>query len=776
MQFQPFVDPELQHATPFAAPENRRALAVKDPGTLSRTISDAATENIKPTTTPKTLSEENNNIFRQVFTPLISKPPLRQILEDKPSVATKPQDLLSPPPTQQSSLVSSHANVPPAFKPFADTVFTRPPQNENAFLSHTRALSSGSKFGPGASKPLDSENHNLSQPSAVWEPVTQADEDEDVQTHEEGDEEEVLDDRQMNDYLPPLSESQGDEYEILDPQQHAPLGGRFGQFNVMTPITERTFEYTTSTRGSTFNTPRDFTSYGGGRAMGHRAEDVAVENAERLAAELREEGMDQAEYLQPQDGFDDTDDSSFTSAEDAASPEGYPDECPNGAGEDPVQYIEQKTGNLSLVDAMTLSSKFKPPNPCNPFDPPIVLTLLNLIPSDAEYHDLRDREAKLLDGLQRFAKRTRKSSGDGNTTGALPSPFQLVLGARRYRVMQKLGEGGFGAVFQAQDLSSKNESENEDEDEDEDEDADEKDPPMVAIKVVKPRNIWEYHILRRLRSSIPPHLRRSLVSPHALHAFRDESFLVLDLCTQGTLLDVVNNANSAGVSQQGACLDELLVVFFTIELLRLLEGVHAAGFIHGDLKIDNCLLRLEDVPGGASAWSSLYQPSGDGGWCCKGLKVIDFGRTVDTRLFPAGQKFIAEWTVDERDCFEMREDRPWTFQPDYFGLAGIVYCMLFGKYMQNSSITTSPSEDDVRYRIATPFKRYWQGDLWNRLFDLLLNPCLALPLARQPLCEEMGALRKEMETWLQNNCNRSSNTLKGLLKKIEVSVWRGSTR
>ena len=725
------------------------------------------------------MSGENNHIFRQVFTPLISKPPLRQILEDKPSVATKPQDLLSPPPTQQSSLVSSHASVPPAFKPFADTVFTRPPQNENAFLSHTRALSSGSKIGLGAPKPLDSENHNLSQPSAIWEPVAQADEDEDVQTHEEGDEEEVLDDPQMNDYLPPSSESEGDEYEIPDQQQqHAPLGGRFGQFNVMTPITERTFEYTTSTRGSTFNTPRDFTSSGGGRAVGHRAEDVAVENAERLAAELREEGMDQAEYLQPQDGFDDTDDSSFTSAEDVASPQEYLGECSNEASDDPVQYIEEKTGNLSLVDAMTLSSKFKPPNPCNPFDPPIVLTLLNLIPSDAEYHDLRDREAKLLDGLQRFAKRTRKSSGDGNTTGALPSPFQLVLGARRYRVMQKLGEGGFGAVFQAQDLSSKNESENEDEgeDEDEDEDADEKDPPMVAIKVVKPRNIWEYHILRRLRSSLPPHLRRSLVSPHALYAFRDESFLVLDLCTQGTLLDVVNNANSAGVSQQGACLDELLVVFFTIELLRLLEGVHAAGFIHGDLKIDNCLLRLEDVPGGSSAWSSLYQPSGDGGWCCKGLKVIDFGRTIDTRLFPAGQRFIAEWTVDERDCFEMREDRPWTFQPDYFGLAGIIYCMLFGKYMQNSSITTSPSEEGLRYRISTPFKRYWQGDLWNRLFDLLLNACLVRPLARQPLCEEMGAVRKEMETWLQNNCNRSSNTLKGLLKKIEVSVWRGSTR
>jgi len=221
------------------------------------------------------------------------------------------------------------------------------------------------------------------------------------------------------------------------------------------------------------------------------------------------------------------------------------------------------------------------------------------------------------------------------------------------------------------------------------------------------------------------------------------------------------------VSQQGACLDELLVVFFTVELLRLLEAVHKVGFIHGDLKIDNCLLRLEDVPGGGSAWSSVYQPSGEGGWSYKGLKVIDFGRTIDTRLFPSGQGFIAEWPTDDRDCFEAREDRPWTFQTDYFGLAGIIYCMLFGKYIQGSSVVLSGD----RYKISTPLKRYWQTDLWNRLFDVLLNPCLVRPDSQLPVSEELGALRGEMEAWLQANCNRTTNTLKGLLKKVEVSCY-----
>jgi checkpoint serine/threonine-protein kinase len=47
------------------------------------------------------------------------------------------------------------------------------------------------------------------------------------------------------------------------------------------------------------------------------------------------------------------------------------------------------------------------------------------------------------------------------------------------------------------------------------------------------------------------------------------------------LLNIINNAVSGSVSQQGACLDELPIMFFSIELMRLVEDIHAAGFIHG---------------------------------------------------------------------------------------------------------------------------------------------------------------------------------------------------
>jgi checkpoint serine/threonine-protein kinase len=560
-----------------------------------------------------------------------------------------------------------------------------------------------------------------------------------------------------------------DTESYRDAQPHKPpLGGRFGQFNVMTPITERTFEFTVSTRGE--GTPQ--------------SPFEAFVNAGRLAKEVRQEedgrlsDFEDDEHASSSEG-NQRPDESFTGLDRRGIPleqgmhaitiEDSEDEETEAA----ITAIDEKTGTLSLIDALTVSSSFKPPNPCVPFDPPIMATLLSVIPTDSGYHDLRDRDARLLDGLQKFAQKKRKMSGNStsNLTLDMSQRHKLVVADRAFEVVDKLGEGSFGCVFAAKCVVGKGiQGDDDDDGTDEDEDEDES---MVALKVVKPRNLWEYHVLRRLRCTLPSNLQRSVVTPHALYAFRDESFLILGLGTQGTLLDIVNRASQAGVTQQGACLDELLVMFFTIELVRLLEGMHGTGFIHGDLKIDNCLLRLEDVPGGTSAWSSVYQPSGQGGWSYKGIKVIDFGRTIDTRLFPPGQTFVADWKIDARDCQEMRENRSWTFQTDYFGLAGIIYCMLFGKYIEGSSVVMSPSSGTGQhYKIATPFKRYWQIELWTKLFTILLNPCTVRGDHHLPLCEELCVVRREMEEWLQRNCNRTGNTLKGLLKKVEVAALR----
>ncbi|GBE88384.1 predicted protein [Sparassis crispa] len=762
------IDPEQPSKLPVLTPNLRRALSIKESTTPAAPApqTDENAHRQRPQISLKPITDEAKPamVFSTVFTPVSvvpkDKPPARWdvFTDDQARASTSPMETISvfssstakpkvqppvpivpymdePPMKVFSRPQSRGENLPPAqsstFKPYVDSAeLSRPPASSFArpVLGERMPLRA---FTPEVHSTSD-DDEQIAQ-----EVYTETDDDEYEDEYEDLPEE--YDDPPEEYDRTPAQIEEDSMYEDQDPNEapshRVPLGGRFGQFNVMTPITERTFEFTVSTRAS--GTPN-------GLMDGMMARRDAVETAEQLAAELRQDDLRQGEEY---------------------------DE------EEAVAVLEEETGTLSLSDALTAAMSFRPPNPCNPFDPPTVTKLLSLISPDHEFHDLRQQDAQKLDTMEKFAKKkSRRTSG--NTTSRIledGETLQLNLFDRQFAVVDKLGEGGFGAVFGAVDLDLAARKE-EDEGDDDNDDDDELDKCKIALKVVKPRNLWEFHVLRRIHRTLPPHLRQSVVVPQALYAFRDESFLILELCRQGTLLDIVNRAGQAGITQQGACLDELLVIFFAIELMRLLEGMHRAGFIHGDVKIDNCLLRLEDVPGPPSAWTSEYQPSGDGGWRHKGIKMIDFGRTIDTRLFPAGQRYVAEWPTDARDCLEMREGRPWTFQPDYFGLAGIIYCMLYGKYIEAASVVSASdpaSDGKQRFRLATPFKRYWQVNLWTRLFDLLLNSTLVHPDGHLPVCDELAELRVEMETWLQANCNRASNSLKGLLKKIGIAILGG---
>ena len=752
----------------------RRALASKDVGTAA----------LAPMT-KSSGGDDKPNIFSKVFTPVAKeeiKQPTEPPLQSESQLSQAAGQNGAPKLGTQKLTLLGDAQAP--FK-----VFSRPPEKSSVFSK------------PGSLAPSAEDSSNAPPRSALSrrtplgtfipqrseEVVEALSEDEDDQEHED---------------LPPDDAVDYEEdIEEFETANNAPFGGRFGQFNVMTPITERTLEYTSTGRFSAPDGDVSGLVEYGERTFG---QPDAVEAAERLAAEVRGDtvfSVDQrAANSQRIRNLTDDDESAPSSFEESLFSRPPPFRLSEGHTipnldktkevselQAATALVEEKTGTLNLSDEVLAASNFNPPNPCNPFDPSITSTLLSLLPPDPECYNA-PQESQLLDDLQKFARKQMRTSGGSSRSSSHGHTFSLQLGDAHFGVYEKLGEGGFGAVFAAKvvDAKSKGDDDKDDED-DEDEDEDEE-SRRVAIKVVRPSNAWEFRMLRKVHADLPTRLRSSVIDPQALYTFRDESFLVLDLCTQGSLLDIINRAGASGTSQQGACLDELLVMFFTVELLRLLEGLHGAGIIHGDLKIDNCLVRLEDVPA-SSAWQAQYDPAGAGGWHSKGIKLIDFGRAIDTRMFPHGQAFVADWATDARDCVEMRDGRPWTYQADYFGLAGIVYCMLYGKYIEASSIVhvtpqngsggtrgakqQQQQSDGPRCKLATAFKRYWQADLWSRLFDVLLNPCLVRTDGALPVTDTLALLRAEMETWLRANCNRSSNTLKGLLKKVELSVIRG---
>ncbi|KAK4686311.1 checkpoint serine/threonine-protein kinase, partial [Tremellales sp. Uapishka_1] len=545
-------------------------------------------------------------------------------------------------------------------------------------------------------------------------------------------------------------EKEAENGEQLE-EEEAPKRLRRFQINEMTPITERTGEFTSHTTAS--------------RRVSSATTTISEDEEEDAAMASHPEPVSHLSAVEEEEekSVSTRGESRSGSAEPKfVLPEGY-----TIAMKEDFNSMVIDDGTEFHTAQLVPPSPAGIPNPCNPADEDVLANILESIQPPLValpgFHDFRTITSKRLDSLQKAAKaKVRRSSTSSRVSNGADDQWNLEIQGRLFEIREKIGEGGFGAVFLGIDVQARQLQDEKDDDEsDEDEDGDE---CLVAIKVENPASVWEALVLDRIHARIEENLRSSIIKAKHLYCFADESFLLLEYCSQGTLLDIVNKASSIGIAPSVVSggqvgMDELLAVFFTIELLKLVEGLHSKSFIHGDLKIDNCLVRLEEIPN--NAWDTQYDMTGKNGWASKGVKLIDFGRAIDLTLYPAreSQRFIADWKVDERDCTEMREGKEWSYHTDYFGLASIAYCMLFGKYISTEKV-------EGRIKIATPLKRYWQTALWTALFDALLNP------PELPMTDGLTAIRGEFEVWLEENCQKGGKVLKPMLKKIEMAALR----
>ncbi len=446
---------------------------------------------------------------------------------------------------------------------------------------------------------------------------------------------------------------------------------------------------------------------------------------------------------------------------------------------------------------------------CNPIDDNVRKTILQhlqppLSSYDGFFEHKNQNNGKSAE-IRKFAKavtKMTKNSSDKTTTNLSMPPVLCFGGAdRAYTIKREIGKGAFAPVYLAENASAGDEDHNEDDN-----------VPAVmgkgkfglkrktleAIKMEDPPTAWEFYIMRQAKRRLGvSRAADSIIDAYELHLFADECFLIEEYRDQGTLLDLVNLAkadpstsSSSSFSTAGV-MDEALAMFFTVELFRTVEALHSKGLLHGDLKADNCLVRLDPVPSGIDTdWSPRYCPDGTGGWASKGLALIDLGRGIDVKAFRSGVQFVADWKTGPADCAEMREMRPWTYQVDYFGLAGVVHSLLFGKYIDTVVAERSNNGAAVgwgvgvgvggtgkkSYKLKESLKRYWQVDIWTGVFDLLLNPTCHVEGEegrKLPVLKGLRACREGMEGWLEVNGEKRG--LKGMVRRVEGSA-RGERR
>ncbi|KAG4102503.1 hypothetical protein H8356DRAFT_1032715 [Neocallimastix lanati (nom. inval.)] len=184
---------------------------------------------------------------------------------------------------------------------------------------------------------------------------------------------------------------------------------------------------------------------------------------------------------------------------------------------------------------------------------------------------------------------------------------------------------------------------------------------------------------------------------------------------------------------------EVLVIFYTIEILKMVETLHQSNIIHSDIKIDNFMLRMPLIESyknyiydDKELCSPRYCTEGQQGWNNYGLTLIDFGQSIDLTDFTSEGNLWFRQTLSEyqsttknttsdalnmnssihlsrkksigrrstsrsrsattstsiydknqgNHCWEIRHHQPYLYEIDWYGVAGVIHALLFNEYME----------------------------------------------------------------------------------------------
>ncbi|XP_029903792.1 mitotic checkpoint serine/threonine-protein kinase BUB1 isoform X2 [Myripristis murdjan] len=303
----------------------------------------------------------------------------------------------------------------------------------------------------------------------------------------------------------------------------------------------------------------------------------------------------------------------------------------------------------------------------------------------------------------------------------------ITMGKASLRVDCILGEGAFATVYRATDPTTSE---------------------KIVLKVQKPANPWEFYINTQLDARLPPNVRHLYSNIHSAHLFHNGSILLNELHSCGTLLNAVNM-----YKKLNEMMPQPLVIYFTVCILHMVEQLHSIHIIHADIKPDNFML------GERFLENKSFDPDN----LDHGLALIDLGQSIDMDVFTQGTAFTARCLTSGFQCTEMLSGRPWSYQTDYFGIAGTVHCMLFGTYMQ-------VTQEDGVWKTNTVFRRNPHADMWLEFFHTLLNvpDCKSLP--------SLSALRRRLTAVLQQNYSSKLPTLKNRLVVLLLENLRSARR
>src|SRR5262249_20976422 len=177
------------------------------------------------------------------------------------------------------------------------------------------------------------------------------------------------------------------------------------------------------------------------------------------------------------------------------------------------------------------------------------------------------------------ALRPQPSTLAGIGWAGLPAAAAPLPAIPGYEVLQELGRGGMGIVYQARQTSL---------------------PRIVALKMLLPDRSAVPEMLGRFRAEAEALAR--LQHPHIvpiydIGEFQGQPYFTMEYVAGPSLAEVL-----VGRPQETTASARLVEV-----LARTMHAVHQAGLIHRDLKPANVLLKAEEWPAEQSSADSVTQ-------------------------------------------------------------------------------------------------------------------------------------------------------------------------
>ncbi|CAJ0967811.1 unnamed protein product [Ranitomeya imitator] len=156
------------------------------------------------------------------------------------------------------------------------------------------------------------------------------------------------------------------------------------------------------------------------------------------------------------------------------------------------------------------------------------------------------------------------------------------------------------------------------------------------------------------------------------------------------------------ILQDSEALVEQVAVLLAYNLLSLIEKLHTAEIVHGDLRPETLML---DV-GIFFTLPSCTEMSN-----C--LKPIDFSHSMDMRLCPTltTRAFPIAQTEHGQQILSPQTS---PYQVDLLGIANIVHLMIFKDPLHLQQINSS-------WKITRQIPRWWNENLWNTFFSKILS-------------------------------------------------------